>query len=534
VASAEFLSGPARPEDGAGGAPLRDIPIEEPDREDLLDIMTRIYANDSQAATILNSIGFPRGLRPNFVGMTPANYWNAIFVEFQNGVMHAPYRQLISRSMRIYPANEDLRALAEHYGITRSPSVPKAVPQSQSQPGQMPAPEPPPVPPGLAAAPVPDSCHVIVRADTEDIRREAAAALTALGLRPREAWSTPHAVSYLVDSDQPDVVRHGLRNVAFGWTVVAPGQPDYLLSQLYVEGPDGRQFRLTDAPAQQTNSDVAAEVVDQYGAGFADATRSTVIDHVEPDGQGRRLDPDATLHDSGIQDGDRMRVGFETRAGAVNPLDRQDALYRVRNQITAYAEGRTGFVVRSDSTLLPTTFEVDFEQLGFGPPLVPGGEPQEILRHTILIRLGQDFPETAPEVYWLTPVFHPNVFPTYECEQSRMFPASRGTVCLGLLAESYQPSLDFGGLCQMLVDMAGFRNYSLYEPTGELGPDGKLRVRGNFYDGAAAEWVESHQDRIRDINGSVTGSVRPDAPRYPNVIEPVAIGSLVVEPVDGR
>ncbi|MBT2510188.1 hypothetical protein J7I98_30910 [Streptomyces sp. ISL-98] len=261
--------------------------------------------------------------------------------------------------------------------------------------------------------------------------------------------------------------------------------------------------------------------MDQYGPGFTDATRSTVIDHVQADGQGRRLDPDATLHESGVQDGDRMRVGFETTAGAVNPLDRQDALYRVRNQIVAYAESHPGFGVSADSALLPTEFEVEFEQLSFGPPTSPGGEPPEITHHVVLIQLGPEFPETAPEVYWLTPVFHPNVFPNYDCEQSRAYAQSKGLVCLGLLAESYQPSLSFGTLCQMLVDMAGFRNYSLFEPTGELGPDGNPRVRGNFYDRTAAQWVDEHQDRIIAINGSVAAPALRDAPRYPNLVEPV-------------
>lgn len=519
MASAEFLNGPLEPE-AAGPAAQSEIPITQEDLFRLQDVLASIYRTDKEAAGILDRIGFPRGRRPNFVGAKPDDTWAEIFVDLANGVVASPYRQLLTIAVRVYSANVDLVDLARRYGIL--PSAAAAAPAA-SVPAPQAVPQPAVAATTPAAAPPEGerTCHVIVRADSEDDRRAAATALTALGLRPRELWSTAHAVSFRVDSDQPDVVRDGLRETLLGWTVVAPGQPDYLLHQLFVEGPDGRKFLVSDAPAQQRNRDVAAEVVDHYGSRFAEDTRATVIDHVQADGQGRRLDPDATLHDSGIRDGDRMRVGFETTAGAVNPLDRQDALYRVRNEIVAYAQSHPGFSVSADSALLPTEFEVEFEQLSFGPPAVPGGEPSEITRHVVLIQLGPEFPETAPEVYWLTPVFHPNVFPNYDCEQSRAYAQSKGLVCLGLLAESYQPSLSFESLCQMLVDMAGFRNYSLFEPTGELGPDGNPRVRGNFYDRNAAQWVEENQDRIAAINGSIIAPAPRDTPRYPNLVEPI-------------
>jgi hypothetical protein len=102
-------------------------------------------------------------------------------------------------------------------------------------------------------------------------------------------------------------------------TIVAPRLPDYLLHQLYIEGPDGRLFRVTDVLAEQTVGDLTADVVEEYGADFPDATRPVVVDHVGPDGQGRRLDLSATLDEAGVQEGDRMRVGFEARAGGEQP-----------------------------------------------------------------------------------------------------------------------------------------------------------------------------------------------------------------------
>jgi len=317
-----------------------------------------------------------------------------------------------------------------------------------------------------------------------------------------------------------------LTGTDFGWTVVAPELRDYLLHRLYIEGPDGRQFRITDAPAQQTVANLAAEVVDQYGSDFPDAARPTVVDRVGPDGQGRRLDPNTTLDQAQVRDGDRMRVGFQARAAAVNPLDRQDALFRVRNQILDFGQTRdpeTGFVARANSTLLPTEYELEFTQASFGPPPSATAAPVDISRHTVLIQLGSDFPETPPAVFWLTRIFHPNVFPTYESEVSRGREAQMGLVCLGALQESYLPSLHFGSLCQMLMDIAGFRNYSLYTTDGTVDSTGSLRRRVDFYDPDAARWVGSPdgQRRIVAIKGSPTdGPVRSDS-GYRNVIEMV-------------
>jgi hypothetical protein len=163
------------------------------------------------------------------------------------------------------------------------------------------------------------TCHVIIQASTEESRVRAERTLRELGLNPVEQWSTGLAVSYRVSSDDTGQVRSLMQQTDFDWTVVAPGLRDYLLRQLYVEGPDGRRFRITDAPAQQTVGNVAADVVEQYGADFPGTVRPAVVDHVSPDGQGRRLDPSATLDEAGVQDGDRMRVGFQARAGGGQP-----------------------------------------------------------------------------------------------------------------------------------------------------------------------------------------------------------------------
>ena len=159
--------------------------------------------------------------------------------------------------------------------------------------------------------------------------------LAAQGFSPQEMWSTISAVSFRLNQADQNLVRERLvTRPDLGWTLVPPGQPDYLLRQLFVEGPDGRRFRLSDVPVQSTIGSVATEVVDQYPEGLPGADRPTVVDHVGPDGAGRRTNPDNTLHEEGIRENDQLRVGFQ-RTAAVNPLDRRDALFGVLNQLQA-------------------------------------------------------------------------------------------------------------------------------------------------------------------------------------------------------
>ena len=504
-----------QPEDDPS-LPRADIRFSLFDARDLQTELANVFHSQRAVEEILRSTTFPRGRIPSFENSDAHAVWGEILLTLSQGAIRAGNYQLLTAILGPYPANDVFLRLAETYLGAGSASGRGA---ATTQPG------PEAAHPEQAAA-EPPACHVIVRASTEETREHAATTLRELGLDPVEQWSTAHAVSYRVGSDSPQEVRAQLERTDFGWTVVAPGLRDYLLHTLYVEGPDGRQFRITDAPAQQTVGNLAAEVVDQYGADLPDAARPAVVDHVGPDGQGRRLDPNSTLDESGIRDGDRVRVGFQARAAAVNPLDRQDALYRVRNQIRDFGDTRdedAEFVVRANSALLPTEYEIEFRQPSFGPPPSPDSSPTDIDRHQVLIQLGSDFPESPPMVFWLTPIYHPNVFPTYECEVARGREVQMGLVCLGALQESYLPSLHFGSLCQLLMDIAAFRNYSLYKSDGTIDATGEQRRRVDFFDPYAAAWVQSEagQRRIRGINGSPIREAPRTRPEYRNVIEAV-------------
>jgi hypothetical protein len=505
--------------DGPGGVP--DIGLTRVDRDTLLGALEASFDTDVRARNLLRTIEFPARAIPGFDH--PLDFWLEIFDECDRGIIEAPYRRLINGALRRYGFNGAFTGLARRYSLVDLPAPEQPSVPAQRTPERRQRPASPPRGGDVPREHLSATCRVIVRIDSEEERIAVERWLAEVGLAPAQMWSTPTAVSYRLDQADQDAVRQVLLDRPdLGWTLVPPGEPDYLIRRLYVEGPDGRRFRVTDAPAQQTVGSLAAEVVEQYPEGLPGAGRPTVADHVGADGQGRRMNPGNTLYQEGIGEDDHVRVGFQATAAAVNPLDRQDALFGVRNQLQAYVDAHPDFLVWPNSSSLPTEYDIRFPQRGFGPRPEPGAEPVDIWEHDLSIVLGPEFPVTAPQVRWVSEVFHPNVFPTYDCEALRERDYMRGVVCLGTLAESYQPSLDFGELCATLRDIAGYRNYSLVVPTEEIDPRTPLpTLRGDFYDLAAALWAASKDGRrrIREIGGVPAVRPSPARERYGNVFE---------------
>ncbi len=529
--------GAGEQESPARRPPDRDIPLTDDDLDELLDQFTTTFRNQNAAERAVRRIGFPSVAVPGFVNAY--DFWSEVFREVENGILDstAPNWELLMCGLRVYPRNATFRRLGLRHGLIQEGERQQADPEPAAARTQQ---SPSTAPTGAEAAAtsgarqgtegpalqqLPEAggtCHVIVRAGSEDERNDVYKLLTGLGLAPAEAWSTANAVSFRLSSTDVRAVRRLLDGTNIGWTLVPPGVPDYLIARLYVDGPDGRQFRIDDAPAQQTMGNIASEIIEnQYPGNFAGG-RQAVVDHVDDRGTRRRVHEEDTLHDAGIQDGDQLRVGFQATAGAVNPLDRQDAIFRVRKQMRDYAAGHPGFTVQVDSDLLPMAYLVSFSAPSWAPPAEPGGPMRRTDHHEVEIELGPEFPITPPRVVWRSPVFHPNVAPMYDTPQRRMEKENRGIVCLGLLQKSYQPAMNFEELCQILVDMAGYRNYSLIERV--VHPDGHVELLPNVYDAEARTWVEENPERIREIGGIDPETLGKGEPRerterrYPNVI----------------
>jgi hypothetical protein len=107
-----------------------------------------------------------------------------------------------------------------------------------------------------------------------------------------------------------------------------------------------------------------------------------------------------------------------------------------------------------------------FRAPGWGPPRTTGADPEPVDEHEVYLMLSPDHPVLAPLAIWQTDIFHPNV------------DAKSGKVCLGVLEDHYRPGINFGMICQMLVDIAGYQDYG---------------ARDGFYNDEAMKWATSER-----------------------------------------
>jgi len=263
---------------------------------------------------------------------------------------------------------------------------------------------------------------------------------------------------------------------------------DYFMDPIWAEGPDGQRFSLDHVRASTRLVDVAEAILANYDEAFwptGKGEKALAVVDLRRQGQrgARRLFSGQTLHDAGVLPFDLLFVHPERRAGSVNPFLLTESLAMVKNQILEFARTRENFEVQANSADVPTEYLIRFRAPGFAP----GSPPRQIEQHEVLLVLPPDFPVKAPEAYFQREVFHPNVDP------------KTGLVCLGVLAESYRPGLHFGALCQMLIDMASYRNYELREG----------------YDLVAAAWAGSAEGQaaIASIGGRAWGEIEQRAGR---------------------
>jgi len=268
----------------------------------------------------------------------------------------------------------------------------------------------------------------------------------------------------------------------------------YLISELIVFGPDTTPYRLTGVPSTTTVEEVAHAVVNESREAMSDGrggTVNTVIDYETAEGP-KRLDPKKSLHENKVREGGRLRIGTRAIAG-ISPELRMEAQLRMRAQIRRYAFSNPSFdIVDYDNEDLPNRVTIELNGPGFKPPkdldeFLAGTEnltvheyralPWERLEpivigfHRFTLHFPPMFPVVAPFVVWETPVFHPNIWRVQQ-------PGIRaGTVCLGPLMDGYRPDLDFGYLCQLLVDIATYRNYDVVEASTFPDPPAALWAR---------------------------------------------------------
>ncbi len=180
-------------------------------------------------------------------------------------------------------------------------------------------------------------------------------------------------------------------------------------------------------------------------------TDRAVAELVNPEnpGETRRLQGRNTLADAGLRDGDVIRIFPEAVAGAVDQKDRIRALVADHNDMEALASWNDAIRFTANKTFAPTLYTIDFDVAGFVAPPRDGQAPAVGKSHKAEILLTAEYPGAAPNVRWLTKIFHPNIHP------------KTGDVCLGAIQERYRPSLGLARIVAMLSEMIRCRNYDM-------------------------------------------------------------------------
>ncbi|HEY4383501.1 MAG TPA: ubiquitin-conjugating enzyme E2 [Ktedonobacteraceae bacterium] len=255
--------------------------------------------------------------------------------------------------------------------------------------------------------------------------------------------------------------------------------------RIYIETPTGDRFEA-DIPCQTKISEVAAEFFDAQGWPTDDRRRPglgqrAVIDLVDPRNPDntKRLNSDRDICNSGLRDGDTLRISPESRAGAVDYHARLAALTMDYNEMQALSEQNPLITFTVNLTQAPDLYTLALHYKSFIDLFPQESEPRtndpEKEPHRVEIILDAQYPRRAPLVLWQTPIFHPNISPL------------DGTVCLGALKEHYMPGMGLARLVRMLVEIVQWRNFDAY----------------NAFNPKAAEWATSIENwpAIEGIGG---------------------------------
>ena len=275
---------------------MPEIQLSRPDRVRLVTALANAFHTADRIDPVLDDIGFGYANRPEVNG--PADtVWRNVLQQLEVGAVTDGIRNLLGIARNLYPANAAFADIARSY----APDLAGAGPADADGGTE----------PGEPAAAQPPRCRLFVRATSQDERNKILEMLRELGFIPDVDYFTNYVTRYTLAVADAAAVGNALDATDHDRTVVPPGGPDYLLSELRVQGPDGRNCRFSDTPAATTVADIAA---DTLNALYPDDTRTrmAVTDRVGPDGEGERLPPEATLAEAGIRDGDRLRGGYQT------------------------------------------------------------------------------------------------------------------------------------------------------------------------------------------------------------------------------
>ena len=459
-------------------------------RRTLIDTLADLYGTQNQTEELLDDMEFPRVTRPRWdASQEVMAFWRSVVRALELGaVQQDGLLRLVQTALRRWPGNRDLLKIlaflrAEQEEQDRAGGAADAVYRTVEFVGSEAYPE----------------FHRLLReiVDPQALQLYAGnqqAAFQVAGLPPQQVQQRLQ--------ERAERIAPGVQ-VLYGEHGFRPA----LYTRLQIMGPDRQLYEIQFVPNTTLPSELVPAVWAQYRPEVArDANGQllrAVVDYRDDNGEARRLDPEVPLFGQGVREGGQLEVSAESTAGVDAQL-RLEAISRARDDITEFAEDHEEFtLVATDDDKLPLKFDVELHVPGFAPPDDLDAwplDPPVIDHHELVLWLPGEFPIQAPRVLWLSEVFHPNI---------ARDPDRKGSVCLGPLMTDYTPDLSLYAVCQMLIDMARYRNYEILPHDYEMALDFDSLVRdiverGGYLDGAAAAWAFSieGQERIKEIGGT--------------------------------
>src|SRR5262249_20234962 len=145
---------------------------------------------------------------------------------------------------------------------------------------------------------------------------------------------------------------------------------------------------------------------DRYGRG-----QRAVVELVDPENPDNttRLNSNRGICESGLKDGDVLRIIPESRAGAVDQRARLAALTMEYNEMRTLSQQNPQITFVVNRTQAPDLYTVTLCYTSFVELFPHESEPRKANQHRVEIMLNAEYPRRAPIVTWQTPIFQPNI-----------------------------------------------------------------------------------------------------------------------------
>ncbi len=258
--------------------------------------------------------------------------------------------------------------------------------------------------------------------------------------------------------------------------------------QIFIEDTSNDRFEC-DIPEDTRLDEIAADFFEERGWPTTDSRgrgQRAVVELVDPNNPDRtkRLDGVQNADEAGLWDGAVLRIFPESIAGALNEQNRIRDLVADHQDMNELVGWNHHISFTTNMTYAPTQYTISFDYPSIVGLKADGHTPIIRNEHQVEITMGAGYPESAPWVRWLTPIFHPNIDP------------ADGEVCLGVLRERYLPGLGLARIVTMLAEMLQFRNFDMSNAFN------KEAARWTFDPELPPEKLEERWNYIRQIGGN--------------------------------